>query len=152
LQTLPISVSFPFPDMTRTAAAVIAMMGVLALSMPGGACFLWAGLGVEHHHHDAAEERAVADHCFHEHDCGDHGEQPAEPCAPSEDPALVASFSAFKLLTQVPLAVADFSPDWVKAPEFSLSSGARHFAGVLFSKRPNAPPPPAESRLCRFLI
>ena len=51
--------------MNRIVTAIFAILGILAISMPGDTCFLWAGLGVDHHHHGSAESVEQDTACFH---------------------------------------------------------------------------------------
>lgn len=144
--------SVSFPTVTRTSAAIVAMIGVLAMSMPGGACFLWAGLGVDHHHHQDVEQEAAVESCFHDHECSDHGELPEQPCDPDEESSLVASLSVFKLDPHALPPVTDFSPDWVKAPDAALGGDFAMILRAPVQARAGASQPAVAVRLCRFLI
>jgi hypothetical protein len=138
---------------TRTTIAIATMIGVLLMSMPGGMCFFFLGIGVDHHHH--AVEEAATETCFHDHGhaCADHGhdpEVPQEPCDPAEDGADVLAFAALLKVDPAALPpVADFVPDWAVAPELLFEASVSKLDAFV---RIDAPPPPAAVRFCRFLI
>ena len=132
------------------------MIGVLAMSLPGGVCFLWAGLGLEHHHH-GSEVAPAAEICVHDHDhgCADHDHDPAAPEQPCDPDGLgVETLALVAVLKIDPAALpaqADFSPDWVTSPEDFLAGG-NVTSERFVNQRVDAPPPPVAVRLCRFLI
>ncbi len=138
--------------MTRSAIALFALVGVLAMSMPGGACFLWAGLGIEHHHHGEPQPAAQAESCFHDHGCGDQEEAPAEPCEPGEGNSLVAYVGSPKQDVDTEVAVDDFVPAWVGAPLAAKASDQERIGALPSSVRTLVLPPPSELRYCRFLL
>ena len=87
--------------MNRIVTAIFAILGILAMSMPGDTCFLWAGLGVDHHHHGSAEPVELDTPCFHEHDCTQEDEYPDQPCEPGDDTVMQAGSGIFKLNFQL---------------------------------------------------
>ena len=150
-----------FPAVIRPIAAFATMMGVLLMSMPGGACFFWSGIGVDHHHHgDHHEPDQPAPACFHDHgDCADHDHEhgpdpeiPERPCAPeAEGIEVLARVTGLKIDPVALPQVADFRPAWVLTPLGHGVSvrGLAPRSAVIGSE---APPPPAAVRYCRFLL
>jgi hypothetical protein len=151
LQTQGADLYFKFL-MNRIVTAIFAILGILAMSMPGDTCFLWACLGVDHHHHDSAESVEQDTPCFHEHDCTKRDEEPDKPCGSGEDTVMQAGSGIFKLNSQLLPTGTDCSHDWTKTPEASTDCAISNFVSAILHGNLDALPPPAEIRLCRFLI
>jgi hypothetical protein len=151
LQTQGADLYFKFL-MNRIVTAIFAILGILAMSMPGDTCFLWASLGVDHHHHDSAESVEQDTPCFHEHDCTKRDEEPDKPCESGEDTVMQAGSGIFKLNSQLLPTGTDCSHDWTKTPEASTDCAISNFVSAILHGNLDALPPPAEIRLCRFLI
>lgn len=138
--------------MNRIVTAIFAILGILAMSMPGDTCFLWAGLGVDHHHHGSAESVEQDTACFHEHDCTKRDEQPDLPCESGDDTVMQAGSGIFKLNAQLLPTGTDYPHAWAKTPEASPACGINSSVSAILHGNLDALPPPTEARLCRFLI
>ena len=138
--------------MTRPCTTIVALLGMLTMSMPGDTCFLWAGLGIDHHHHGAADAMEEDSTCFHEHDCTPHDKEPEKPCENGDDTLLLAGAGNFKFHPQLFPAGTDVPPTWPKAPDSSMPAIIGSALNRTLRGNFNALPPPVEVRLCRFLI
>ena len=138
--------------MIRLSTTIVAVLGMLIMSLPGDTCFLWTGLGIDHHHHEEASLMKKDPTCFHDHDCTPHDKEPEKPCETSDDPLLMVGSGIFKLNTQLLPTGTDCPHAWTKTPEASTACVISNFVSAILHGNLDALPPPAEVRLCRFLI
>jgi hypothetical protein len=138
--------------MIRLSTTIVAVLGMLTMSLPGDTCFLWTGLGIDHHHHEEASLMKEDTTCFHDHDCTPHDKEPEKPCETSDDPLLMVGSGTFKLHPQFPPTGTDVPPAWAKAPGASMPAIIGSSINRTLRGNFNALPPPVEISLCRFLI
>lgn len=138
----------------RTLHHCLTLLALAAYFLVGGGvglCTVWGGLGIEHHHHAAADNPATH---FHSHatPCDSHGHDDQQPC---RDSAAHDSdeFLAVTLDAPAPIASPLIGDAPLPAPDFSAAPAPRSLtipADLLGSVRGSPPDPTA--LLCRLLV